>query len=77
MPVSALFKLSNYTHNERTAFSLVAIAFICLAGGIGTGIYGLIHGSDSPDAKNYRTAMSIILLVVSVALVWIAGYVLK
>lgn len=77
MPVSALFKLSNYTDNERTAFSLAAVIFTCLAGSIGLWIYGMTHASDSTDAKNYRTAISILLFVLGGVLACIAAYILK
>ena len=77
MQVPALLKLSNYTHKERTAFSLAAIIFTCLAGSIGLWVYGLTHASDSTDAKNYRTAISILLFVIGVVLAGIAAYILK
>jgi heme A synthase len=77
MPVPALLKLRNYTDKELTAIFLAAIIFICFAGSIGLWIYGMTHASDSTDAKNYRTAISILLFVIGVVLAAVTGYILK
>jgi len=74
MPIPVLLKLSNYTDKELTAFFLVAIAFICFAGSVGVWIYGMTHASDSKDAKNYRTAISILLFVIGVVLSGIVSF---
>jgi len=74
MPIPVLLKLSNYTDKELTAFFLLAIAFICFAGSVGVWIYGMTHESDSKDAKNYRTAISILLFVIGVVLSSIVSF---
>ena len=74
MPIPVLLKLSNYTDKELNAFFLLATAFICFAGSVGVWIYGMTHASDSTDAKNYRTAISILLFVIGVVLSGIVSF---
>lgn len=77
MPIPALLKLQNHSNKHLTGFFLAVIMFISLAGSVGLFGYNITHLSDSPDAINYRIAMSILLLVIGIALGVTSMYILK